>query len=136
MFHQGGKCAGVTKILQVNYGYKHKKYTYWLVKVEVANTEKDLVECFRRQFGGSICKVYDDRKPQYKPIYRWTVSSQLARTFLESIDPYLIGSKKKQAQLAIALQDTMVSNHSKPAGMEAFRSKLAGEIRALKHRIA
>lgn len=121
-----------------NYANKKKcgSYRYWGIRVEVANTELKLVECFKERFGGCIYTIPDNRKPQYKVLYRWCLPSQLARDFLEAIEPYLLGSKKKQAQLAVALQDTKPGKHKKPHGFETMQSKLANTIKVLKHEVA
>jgi len=78
------------------------------LKVDIRNTDEDILIWFKKHFKGNI-KYYSIEKLKgttynsKKPQWRWNVSSNQARDFLEAILPYL-SVKHKQAELAIVFQ--------------------------------
>lgn len=86
---------------------KTKGKTYHLgyqmsLRVSVANTDELLIRWLHQYYGGHIRrkKVYPNHP---RPVWAWTVASQVALVFLENILPYL-RVKKTQAKVAIRFQ--------------------------------
>ena len=82
--------------------------TMYSLKIDIRNTNKEVLVWFKKNFNGNIKyysieqlrgSTYNSGKPQW----RWNISSNQAKDFLEAILPYLI-VKRKQAELAITFQ--------------------------------
>ena len=89
--------------------YKHRKrkdtkhgYIFALT-VRVTNTNEYIINWFKMQFGGGICKMADRTSRGYKDCWQWAISGKKASDFLKLIEPYLL-IKYPQAELAIAFQ--------------------------------
>ncbi len=54
--------------------------------------------------------VIPSKRVNHKPLWRFVVRARKARDFLEAVSPYLI-IKREQADIGIAFQDSMDSNH-------------------------
>ncbi len=75
------------------------------VYVAVGNTDEGMIEFLNNNFGGSV--EYKEFPEQNRaPMWRWRTSAKNAVDFLKFIYPYLI-TKKEQAEVAFALQETM-----------------------------
>lgn len=83
---------------------KVKKHTITL-DVTVVNTNEWLLQWLKFAFGGKVYSMdYDARKSKnWKPCWKWTLTSNKALEFLEMLCPYL-RLKKPQAELAITFQ--------------------------------
>ncbi len=76
------------------------------VRMEVKNTNLDVLMYLKNLFGGSIqCRIYQNKN--HKQAYSWTLSNLSAVNFLKSILPFL-RIKKSQAELAIEFQSTVI----------------------------
>ena len=81
--------------------------TMYSLKIDIRNTNEDVLLWLKKNFNGNI-KYYsiEKLKGSYgatKPQWRWNISSNQAKDFLELILPYLV-VKRKQAELAIIFQ--------------------------------
>lgn len=86
----------------------NKKYLAYVLRVQVANTELELVEPFL-DFGGY---VHTDTYDRWKPCFKWNISARKAATFLKFVQPY-IRSLRKRELIEIALK---FQAHQKPGG--------------------
>lgn len=78
-----------------------RKHTF-ILKVVIANTNRQLVDWVKLHFGGDIsCQI--PKKIVEKPIFYWRVTAKQAYNFLLQIEPYLI-IKNNQAKLALEFQ--------------------------------
>lgn len=103
----------------------------------VGNTEKLWIDLLYTNFGGAR---YIE-KPKYagaKYVFRWRVCGKKAKSFLEAIQPYLIGEKAEQLSLGLRFQD-LKNETEKPnlgyssnvcAQMDRFRESLKSLRRA------
>jgi len=74
------------------------------LRVEVVNTDPRICLWLKERFDG---RVYQHpRTNGRRMLYKWTVASAAAGTFLKAICPYMI-LKKEQAEIALAYQQTM-----------------------------
>ena len=80
------------------------------IAVSIEMTSKKIVEMFFNEFGGSMLTRLKD--VNYKRLYSWVVSSNKARDFLVMVLPYLV-EKRKQAELALELHNTVISKVKK-----------------------
>ena len=110
-FIDGEAWIGVTK--------KHKNCEY-ILSIAVANTNKDVLKCFKKYFEGSIVKQH--RRKKYKIMYTWKIQARKAEYFLKEIFPYLI-VKKEQAKLGLKLRDLMNSGQILSHGLSKNKDK-------------
>ncbi|MDP2730270.1 MAG: LAGLIDADG family homing endonuclease [Dehalococcoidales bacterium] len=82
-----------------------KRRMRYSLLVTVTNTNEWLIQWLKMSFGGSICKVIP-RQTNWKPQYRWSLSTRQAADFLKLIKPYL-HLKRPEAEIAIAFQSRM-----------------------------
>ena len=77
-----------------NSGYRYR------AAVEVSNTDVEIIQWFKENFGGHICQT--NRKnvvnKKHKPLYRWICKTSEVGEFLDKILPYL-QVKQKQAEV-------------------------------------
>lgn len=69
-------------------------------QVVVVNTNREILEQFKKRFGGDI-RPLSKRKSNWKIAYSWRVNWQKAVSFIDAIYPYLI-IKTAQAELVFA----------------------------------
>lgn len=82
----------------------------WKICITCSNTDINVIQWFKKKFGGSVARNYRPRKPHHRPIYTWQIVGAQAEDFLRSITPYLL-VKAPQGLLQIALQQ---SKRAKP----------------------
>ena len=80
--------------------------TKYYLQVNVANTEKELVEPFLTAFGGSIQTARRNMpRKNEKPVFFWVAGAQKALKVLEILGPYFRSSRKRKlANLGIEFQ--------------------------------
>jgi hypothetical protein len=64
------------------------------VRVSVRNTNLEVLEWLREQFGGQIAHNRDDR-PNRRPCFTWYLNYQDSLEFLSLVEPYLIIKRDK-----------------------------------------
>ena len=77
---------------------------YLQLRVDITNTNEWLIQWLKFAFGGHTdVSRRDGKGKNWKPAWRWSLSSNRASTFLTLVLPYL-RLKKPQAELAINFQ--------------------------------
>ena len=108
-----------------------------VMRVTLGNTDKRLCDWMAQHFGGSVCcirKQADNRKA----MYAWTLYSEKAARFLETVRPFLI-TKAERADLAIEYQSLRKPwkggrGHKVPESVRQPQRELAFKIRTLNRR--
>lgn len=77
------------------------RWIYYVLAVNVGNTNPQLIEYLYSNFGGQSWK--SPRLPPRKTAYCWRLQAKSAGEFLKLIFPYLL-LKKPQAELALKFQ--------------------------------
>lgn len=80
---------------------------YYCPKIAVYNTDYNIVEIFRKEFGGNII-IKTPKKNGHKIPYEWRLKGKSAFLLLKKFQPFLV-IKKPQANLCLALYD--IRNH-------------------------
>lgn len=80
-------------------------------RIDIANTNKDLIIELQKQFGGCI-RESKRAKSNWKTGYHWVVTSKLAIDFLDKIGKYLI-LKANQMYCLFALETIRPGSGSK-----------------------
>lgn len=80
---------------------KKGRQSYFLLVVEVGNTQEWLIQWLRLAFGGSI--VTNPAHGQRQTFYRWVLQNKAAAAFLFAVLPYL-RIKRPEAEIALAFQ--------------------------------
>jgi hypothetical protein len=91
---EGEGCIGVNKDPRAG-------RTGYSLKVSVHNTDLLIVEVFRAAFAGSMWRHKGEQRKGNKPMFMWYVSGLRAGEILELLLPYMKGSKRTQAEVAI-----------------------------------
>lgn len=103
---------------------KHSSNRYYNIACYLIMANEYLPQLFQFRFGGRVSRKYNHpNKPEWRPYWRWAISSQQAYRFLKTIYPYLI-LKKPQAEVAFKF----IEEHTYQTG----RHKLTEEQIALK----
>ena len=103
------------------------------VRIGVANTNKDIIDYVAESAGvGSVSRAYRPKYPGAKDFWMWSAVSQEAKQVIERVLPHLI-AKRQQAELALALQETIDQNRGKPMTDEeiSYRETLRMELMGL-----
>lgn len=79
----------------------------FVVDLRVAMSDSVAIYWIKDKFGGSVTRVEDKRKTQYRPMYYWTTRANKASDLLKILLPYL-KTKRPQAFLCIAFQDNLI----------------------------
>lgn len=69
------------------------------IRILVVNTNIDVLELFKKRWGGDINANYKS-KEHWKQAYTWRLSHSAAGIFLKDIQPFLV-IKSKQCKLAL-----------------------------------
>ncbi len=85
------------------------RYDGFSVCVIVGNTDLNMLIKLQELWGGSIGKMFVDKRKNRAPAWRWFVSALKAHNVLLEIKDFLV-TKKQQAILAIELQER-ISQH-------------------------
>jgi len=80
---------------------------YEYVRLTIANTDPRLINWLVETFGGKVRSRIYVRNAKWKPAFWWTSSCKRATELLTHALPYFL-LKRERAELAIALQATMV----------------------------
>lgn len=89
---------------------KTSRKNYYL-KVQIANTFKDLLDQIKDNYGGYIWEV-KKKTSHHKQSYVWVVVSRQAERFLTDILPHLL-IKKPQALLGLEFQKRLTTGGGK-----------------------
>jgi hypothetical protein len=89
-FVDGEGCLGL---------YTHNHRRQWVVVLQVANTNRGILEQLAENFGGSISTATQSL-PNAKPCYTWYIASQKAMRVVRTILPHL-KIKTRQAELLL-----------------------------------
>ena len=81
---------------------KNKGGLYFGLRIELSNTNEQVVRWIQCYFGGSVYERYADIDTR-RTLWAWHIRGQMALGFLKIIIPYL-RIKKQQAELAIEFQ--------------------------------
>jgi hypothetical protein len=102
------------------------------VCVDVANTNKDIVDFLHTRLGGVCC--FCKGKGRAKDHWKWRVSTWKALAALDAIHEYLI-AKKQQSKLCRRIQRYTFSPHNQLSDKAlALQKKLHDQIRVLNKR--
>ncbi len=96
----GEGCISISKSKRKGY----KNYQFYL-KVVITNTNKDILNLFQEQFGGSVLNRSHGKK-HWTPAYNWQLTCRQAESFLKLILPFLY-IKKEEAKVALQFQDLL-----------------------------
>lgn len=99
-------------------GFNQKDGKYLRVVLEVRMTNLELIKALHDQFGGSfaVCKI---RGTNNKQQYRWQVSSNVAVSFIQQIQPYMI---VKREQIKTVLLFSSLNVGCEPTINHAFKT--------------
>lgn len=76
----------------------------FLVEVRITNTNLEVLQWFKNNFGGSVGSQPPNKDvKECKPCWYWAVACRIANAFLKTIIPFLV-IKREQAQIAIDFQ--------------------------------
>jgi len=85
--------------IQINPAKSGKK-SYWGLTIQTTNSDKDVLEYLRNEWGGiGTVTGYKPNKSKNRS-YNWRIYSKEAELFLNKLFPYLI-IKKEEARLAL-----------------------------------
>ena len=70
------------------------------LRVQVANTNRDLLTWFQLHFGGIVSRGGQRHNPQHKALYMWFCDGENAVEIIRVVEPYLV-IKGAQANLAL-----------------------------------
>jgi len=105
------------------------------LNVQVSNTNKYVLMCFKKRFGGYVTPLIK-RSDRHTQAYVWKLADAKAGTFLKEINPYLI-VKKPQGELALHFQNRINANggNNTPLTDEErlHRKELKEKLLAIKH---
>lgn len=91
-----GLFDGEGSICISRYHRKDTPYLAYSLFINVRNTEKELVHCFQRAFGGCVGESQQTGIGT-QPIYWWSCSKRRAIEFLDAVYPYLKSTRKRKA---------------------------------------
>jgi hypothetical protein len=112
---------------------KRERSTPYKLQLRVSNTDLRLVQHLQSLFPGYIYNGSEKRKNRRNQFY-WHVNGKKAAHILEKLVPFLV-SKKDQAEIAIAFQDTFnqyYGIYGLPKEIIAFREECYQKCRKLK----
>jgi hypothetical protein len=126
----GEGCISITKAGDASQGIKY-------ARVDIGMTRKafHVLKKMRAEYGGSINKLRDQTK-KWSAASTWTIGGRDSVDFLLRILPYL-QLKKKQAELALDLQEAIASRKLLPHGqlwtseMKVFAASIRTQVMAL-----
>jgi len=107
----------------------------WKISVSCTNTNKPIIEWFKKTFGGSICKNATQlRKLNHRRCFSWQIVCQDAENLCKAIVPYL-HEKTEQALLLIALRQTVDTKIRKRLSSDIIleRQWYSNHLKELKH---
>jgi len=88
----------------------------YTVRLDVTNVDPAPIYMFQRTFGGNV-RRYPGRKKNCRAYHVWTVAAKKAAVVLEEILPFLVGSKKDQAIIALEFQSRKNKSHAGRSGL-------------------
>lgn len=105
-----------------------------VIRLQVTNTKRTIIDQFKEWFGGSIT---ENRASKYNPkantSYVWEVSAKKAADVLVAISPYL-RIKSNQTHVALRLQDTKSMTNVVNQELYNIREELFRKMRELNKR--
>ena len=75
------------------------KQRYWVIRVMIRNTDRDLIQYLQSMFGGRIETAKHAKRPHWKPSYCWRLDWDAAIEFLCAIEPWV---RLKSDQILVA----------------------------------
>jgi hypothetical protein len=101
-------------------GHFSRMKNKWAFQCEAAiqMREKDLIELFLQNFGGTI-REYKPKNKNHSITYKWRCSGPTAQNFAQTILPWLRG-KTKQAKLLIEFQEQKNLNGNQPISPQRY----------------
>ena len=123
------------------YRNKRTNTMYFKRRVCVANTDLNVLNLFRTNFGGCIYESsFSKKNIKWKQMYYWNVATKQSISFIRAIYPYL-RVKKQRADLYIMFEDCisykmMLGRGSKPLKKEEMSRRLVivNELKRLNRR--
>jgi len=108
---------------------KTRKYHYYSIRMNIINTNLELMEWLVKNFGGNL---YKNRKVEKrKQVYKWSIYSRKAAEILQQTLPYMI-VKKPHAIILIEFMDSMgVTGWHVPEEIRHYRQQLYLKVREL-----
>lgn len=80
---------------------------YECIDIIVTNCDPRLIQWLHQNFGGRAYPKKQKLNPRWRPSFCWTLSAVQAAAVLKGCLPYFV-IKREQAELALAMQATMV----------------------------
>lgn len=105
-------------------GKSWNKRTDYSLKVRISNTDRNLLDWIVDNYGG---KIYKSTTVNNKIVWAWSVHTQKAENFLNTMMPYLI-CKKERAKIALEFRRTKDNGHRNWYRIPEAISKLREEI--------
>ena len=113
---------------------KTTKLPYYQTNIQVANTDKRLIDWLKETFGGLVNTRTRKQTPinSRKTVYMWTISGDRLTHICEEILPYLI-CKKRQAEIMLKMRATFETGSPNRLSLETrhLRESLMNEMRSL-----
>ncbi len=110
------------------------KLPYYQTNIQVANTDKGLIDWLLKTFGGLVNTRTRKQMPgnSRKQVYIWTATGERLTHLCEEIIPYLI-CKKRQAEIMLKMRATFETGSPNRLGLETrhLRQSLMDEMRSL-----
>lgn len=100
---------------------------HYRLHIDLANTDIALVDAFKKYFGGRIDMNTSGR---HRPCFHWSLCSNKAAQFLSLLLPFMVGSKRRQAEIAIDFADRYSAQ-----GLQLRSRNKTPEEKADQHRI-
>lgn len=74
-----------------------------VLRVDISNTHRGVLEQFHHQFGGFI-STFNQREQHHKPVHHWRMKCGPAEEFLRLIAPHVV-VKKDRVELALRVRE-------------------------------
>ena len=104
-------------------------------RIYVVNTNKELIEWLKNNFGGLVYQRTSKSNPHWKTRYEWVLDKSAIDTVCHLLIPHLI-IKKKHAEIMIDFRNSFIKG-KRPVISEyimAFRKSCHEQIKILNHR--
>jgi hypothetical protein len=111
------------------------RYTLW---VKADNTETEPIYQLKEFFGGAVRRYQNKTRKQYKPGYRWLITSRGAADCLKVIKPYFASSKRSRLTELLLEMDEHLRLTKKSVRLSEeeikFRNAIVSQVRQLNNR--
>lgn len=110
---------------------KHRRY---VPKIAVANTNKEAVAIFVKEFGGKVRLRTWAKNKNWKPCYEWSLSNRQALKAIEVLYPYL-AIKHKQAKIVLKVKQIRIYNAAELRWNSSLKTEVYNKLDKLKCKV-